>query len=702
AYILQHNPDARDSVEELREIADNLGVNEIHIFDTNGVIIGGTHPEYFGLSFDSGEQISFFKPLLVDRTLELVQDATPNTADGRLVQYSALWSKDGSCIVQIGMDPSTVLHATEKNDLSYIFSLLRTGVGYSLYAVDPNTEQIVGSTHGSDTGKNISELGISMDRLVSGRAFFSYAGQHLSYCLSRQIGESYVIWASPLSDFCQSTLITLLILLAGLLLISLILVHAVTVTVDRNVIDQSRRINEDLRSIQNGNLQTKVNVRDSREFQELSAHINSMVSSLLRSNEKLALSEQVAQQKEELEQQREQLKAALDKAEEASKAKSEFLFNMSHDIRTPMNAIMGFTNLALESGDPEVQREYLKNIEVSSQQLLDLINNILELSRIENHKVIIEDSLVNVDDVFHKLSTILDSDLKKKHLHYLVETDIRHPYMYMDTTHYSQIFLNIVSNSIKYTSDSGRIHVAFRELPGDTPDRCWMETSIEDNGIGMSADFLSHVYETFSREHNSTISGIQGTGLGLAIVKDLVDLMKGTIDIESQQGKGTKVIIRLPHRLGEAPQEEEPETSAEQDDALFRGKRILLAEDIDINAMIATKLLTTKGFTVDRARDGVECLDALLKAEAGYYDLILMDIQMPNMDGYMASRSIRALEDRERASIPILAITANAFKEDCDKAIESGMNGHIAKPLDTAKMFRSIAEALRMKKSPIN
>ncbi len=259
-----------------------------------------------------------------------------------------------------------------------------------------------------------------------------------------------------------------------------------------------------------------------------------------------------------------------------------------------------------------------------------------------------------------------------------MDLDIEHPYMYMDTTHYSQIFLNIVSNAIKYTPHRGAVSISFRELPEAAPDICMLETTVKDNGIGMSDEFLSHAYESFARERTSTASGIQGTGLGLAIVKNLVDLMKGTISIESRQGQGTAVTVRIPHRLGENPAEE---TGIESDFTLFEGNRILLAEDIDINAVIATKLLSGRGFSVERAKDGVECIDMLLKAKEGYYDLILMDIQMPNMDGYKAAQSIRAL-------------TANAFKEDCDRAAEAGMNGHIAKPLDPVKMFHSIAEIL--------
>ncbi len=696
AYILEHNPEARDDVEELRKIAADVEVDEIHIFDTDGVIIGGTHPEYLGYSFDSGEQIGFFKPLLTDKSLELVQETTPNTAEGKLVQYSALWNEDGSFIVQVGMKPSNVLRATKKNELSYIFSLLRTGVGYQLYAIDPDTEKVVGATVVSDVGKDVAEIGIKPEEMESERGFHAKTSQSLQYCLSKKIGENYIVWASPVSGFFQSIQVNELLLLAGLVLISLILVYAVTDTMDRTVIGQIKRINEKLWSIQDGELRTKVDVRDSKEFLELSTHINSMVESLIRSSEKLEMSEKIRTQKEELERQHEQLEIAVKRAEAANKAKSEFLFNMSHDIRTPMNAIMGFTNFALESNDPDKQREYLENIDVSSKQLLDLLNNILELARIENHKIIIEEELVDVRETFHKLCTIFSSDLKKKNLSCTVDVDISHPYLYMDTVHYSQVFLNIVSNAVKYTPDGGAVSLSFKELPGDTEDTCLVETVIEDNGIGMSEEFQAYAYESFSRERTSTVSGIQGTGLGLAIVKDLVSLMNGRVTLKSRQGMGTKVTVCLPHRFKKAPADKKEGEPDSWENLRFDGVHILLAEDIDVNAIIATKLLSSKGCIVERARDGVECVNMLLKANEGYYDLVLMDIQMPIMDGYQAARSIRSFDNVKKASVPILAMTANAFREDCEKAAEAGMDGHIAKPLNAGDMFRKIGEVLKI------
>jgi len=403
---------------------------------------------------------------------------------------------------------------------------------------------------------------------------------------------------------------------------------------------------------------------------------------------------------ERLQRQTVELQKALAAAQYANQAKTTFLNNMSHDIRTPMNAIIGFTNLALESNDADAQREYLKNIAVSSGHLLNLINGILELSKIENQKIELTEELANIDEIYRRLEAMLHIDLEKKHQACTIDLNIRHTYLYMDTTHYSQIILNIISNSIKYTPMDGTITVSCRELPGDTPDACVLETVIQDNGIGMSSEFLAHAYESFSREQTSTVSGVQGTGLGLAIVKNLVDLMRGTIHMESQPGRGTKVTIRTPHRLGDLPKAADLKKPEEIDYGILAGKCILLAEDLDINAIIVTKLLTGKGCTVERAKDGAECVDMMQKADTGHYCLVLMDIQMPNMNGYCAAQAIRALEDRKKAAVPILAMTANAFQEDFDKTIECGMNGHIAKPLEKEKMFRTITEALRKSSMP--
>ncbi len=695
AYILECNPQARYDKDELDKIAAGVEVDEIHIFNSEGVIVGGTHPIYYGMDFDSGEQINFFKPLLTNKSLELIQEITPNTAEGKPVQYSALWSEDRSFIVQVGMSPTTVLRVTEKNELSYIFSLLRTGIGYNLYAIDPDTWTVAGSTTLSDTNKKISEIGLTAEQLSSAKAFHADINGVMFHCFSRQIGGNYIVWAAPLSKFVRSIAASELLLLSGLVLIALILVHAVAGNMDKAVINPIKQINTALRSIQEGDLTTQVAVNDSKEFQEVSAHINSMVASLLQTSQKLEMARQIKSQKEELERQREQLEEAVERAEKANRVKTEFLFNMSHDIRTPMNAIIGFTNLALENQEPELRQHYLKNIDLSSKQLLDLVNNILELSKIENHKTVIEEELANINDVYDRLFTVFNNDLTQKELTYSASLDVTHPCLHIDVTHYTQIFLNIINNAIKYTPTGGTIKVSIKEEPSDVPNTCILETTISDNGIGMSDEFLEHAYESFSRERTSTISGAPGSGLGLAIVKNLVDLMKGTIQIESRQGQGTTVTIRLPHRLGEVCATRDQENSNILDAALLKGKRILLAEDIDVNALVATKILTKYECLTERAKDGVECVSMLLKAKDGYYDPVLMDIQMPNMDGYQATQTIRSFMDREKADIPILAMTANAFQEDREKAIALGMNGHIAKPIDPVKLMHAMANVLK-------
>ena len=403
---------------------------------------------------------------------------------------------------------------------------------------------------------------------------------------------------------------------------------------------------------------------------------------------------------EQFQRQTAELQEALEAAQYANRAKTTFLSNMSHDIRTPMNAIIGYTNFALESADPKVQREYLQQISVSAKHLLGLINQILEFSKIEDRELEINEELADLNEFCRRLETIFKVDMEEKHLTYSIALDVRHTSLYMDDTHSFQVLANIINNAIKYTPEGGTVNVSCKELPGNTPDTCVLETVVRDTGLGMSQEFLTHAFDTFSREQTSTASGITGAGLGLAIVKNLVDLMRGTIQIESALGQGTAVTVRIPHRLGAQTEAKAADAPEEPDHSILAGKRILVTDDIDINAMIVSKLLITKGCAVERAKDGVECVDMVRKADAGYYDMILMDIQMPNMDGYGATRAVRALEDREKAGMLILALTANAFQDDIDKAFASGMNGHIAKPLDAKVLFRKMSEAFYKRRAP--
>ena len=391
---------------------------------------------------------------------------------------------------------------------------------------------------------------------------------------------------------------------------------------------------------------------------------------------------------------KEQMEQAVAEAEEANKAKSTFLFNMSHDIRTPLNSIIGFTELEMQHPDDRVKvAEYRKKVMLASHQLLDILNNILEMSRIENNRVVIEEELTYTKDFFNTWTSVFDGAITKKNLHVTTDCGIIHPYLYVDKTHLSEVYMNVLSNAIKYTPEGGSISLTAREFPGDEPGTCIVEAKVRDTGIGMSEEFLDEIYDRFSRARTSSQCGIQGTGLGMSIAKELITMMHGTIDVKSKLGEGTEVTFRLPHRYGEDPHPDRQEFTPNKLD--FKGKRILLAEDIDVNALLAIEILSLHGFEVDRARDGVECVDMLVHSPADYYDLILMDIQMPNLDGYDATTKIRKLNDPGRSGIPIIAMTANAFKEDQQRALAVGMDAHIAKPIQINHMLATIGRFLR-------
>ena len=394
------------------------------------------------------------------------------------------------------------------------------------------------------------------------------------------------------------------------------------------------------------------------------------------------------------------LQDACRRAEAANGAKSAFLFNMSHDIRTPMNAIIGFTNMLEKNREDEGTFHHcVENIKVSSNYLLNLINNVLDLARIESGKATLDDTAVWNDKQFNNnLVTVFSSELEKKHLTLHRSFEITHHDVYVDTTKLEQIFMNILSNAVKYTPPGGDIYMTVTEVPCEKEGYCCYRTVIEDTGIGMSQEFLPHIFDEFAREKNSTESRIAGTGLGMGITKKMVDLMNGTIEVESELGKGTRVTICLPHRIAS---EAERRIMGEKRDRLvcdlsvFAGKRILLAEDNDLNAEIAIAVLEEAGFAVEHAEDGIICVDMLERREAGYYDLILMDIQMPNMDGYKATGIIRSMKDPRKAAIPIIAMTANAFEEDRKNAFAAGMNGHIAKPVNVNRLYETLAEILK-------
>ena len=389
-------------------------------------------------------------------------------------------------------------------------------------------------------------------------------------------------------------------------------------------------------------------------------------------------------------------KAQLEIANASSAAKTAFLFNMSHDIRTPMNAIIGFTELLEKNLDDQaLARSYIRKIQTSNGFLLSLINNVLEMARIESGKTTLDETYWNAYVFNDSLYAMFDSQMKEKGIEFVRSAQVEHEEVICDETKLREIFLNILSNALKYTPAGGRVTMTLREVASDRTGYAMYQTVIEDTGIGMSEEFLPHLFEEFTRERSSTESRVGGTGLGMPIVKKLVDLMQGTIEVESRIGKGTRFTVTMPHRIAQK-REVRPlkEESAAYDVERFRGKRILLAEDNELNAEIAITILEEAGFEVEHAEDGVICVDMMEKAEPGYYDLILMDIQMPNMDGYRATQTIRSFADPKKAGITIVAMTANAFEEDKQNAYRAGMNLHISKPIIVDELMAALGAIL--------
>ena len=395
----------------------------------------------------------------------------------------------------------------------------------------------------------------------------------------------------------------------------------------------------------------------------------------------------------EKEEQRKVISDALIAAENANRAKTTFLNNMSHDIRTPMNAIVGFTALAESNIDDKEQvQDYLGKISVSSQHLLSLINDVLDMSRIESGKIVLEEDDVHLPDVINDIRTIIQPNIDEKNQDLSVGTaGIVNEDIVTDKMRLNQILLNLLSNAMKFTPEGGAIDFSATEKPSSEEGYTNIEFRVKDNGIGMNEEFKGKIFEAFTREKSSTVSGIQGTGLGMAITKNIVDMMGGTIKVISEEGKGSEFIVDIPCRISDAPKDKEEAPEVKVD---LTGKRILLAEDNEMNQMIATAILEGVGCIVEVAGDGTYAVEKIKDQPAGYYDVILMDIQMPNMDGYQASKEIRALDDPVKANIPIIALTANAFEEDRKVAIEAGMNGHLAKPYDIERMMEMLQSTL--------
>ena len=389
------------------------------------------------------------------------------------------------------------------------------------------------------------------------------------------------------------------------------------------------------------------------------------------------------------------LQIAAENAESANRAKSTFLFNMSHDIRTPMNAIIGYADLASRHlDDPAKLEKYMENIQVCGQNLLMLLNNVLDLARIENDKTEMEYSVSDVDKDFRNCIAMFQNQADSKGQTLTVTTQLPYPYIYADIPHLTEVCTNLVSNAVKYTGAGGTIRCGVTQKPGGKEGWCDTVVTVADNGIGMSQEFQKHIFEPFERERTSTVSKVEGSGIGMGIVKKLVELMGGTVEVESKIGVGSTFTVTIPCRIASEDEIQAKREINPSDQKCLCGTRILLTEDNDLNAEIATELLQEEGCTVDRAKDGVECVDMLEKAANGTYQLILMDVQMPVMNGYDATKKIRRMDDPQKANIPIVAMTANAFSEDKQVALDAGMNDHIAKPINMSVLVPTLRKYL--------
>ena len=397
------------------------------------------------------------------------------------------------------------------------------------------------------------------------------------------------------------------------------------------------------------------------------------------------------------------LEIALKKAEDASLAKTRFLNNMSHDIRTPMNVILGYAQLMeneLKGKDMPETLEHLEKMQQSGNLLLSIINNVLDMARIESGRMELDENYCRIEDVWKSLFAVFDEKAMKKNivLHYAM--NVEHEHVLTDVTKVKEIFVNILSNAIKYTPSGGSIMMSVDELPCDEPGYMIVRNRVSDTGIGMSQDYMTKIFDAFTREQNTTKSKIAGTGLGMSIVRKYVDLLGGTIDVESELGKGSTITVTLKHKIADESYYvkkhiEESGTGSE----ILEGRNILLAEDNDLNAEITEAILERAGIKTERVEDGIQCVNMIEKMPAGTYDMILMDIQMPKMNGYKATQAIRRLPDKDKACIPIVAMTANAFEEDKRDALAVGMNGHIAKPIELDKLLSMLAEVIRQQEN---
>ena len=630
ANLLEMEGRLYQTTEEYRKIAKQLRVDEIHIINTGGCIVAGTNPEYFGYSFSSGEQMGYFKPMLTDKKLSMCQDMVPNTAEGKMMMYAIVWNSSGTAMIQIGITPSRLLAKMNSASVENLVRQMPITSGMNIFLLNATTGKMLATTRQDVL---LYELQDS-DRLGEGKIQEGKRYRSSAKVRGRQqylVYEKYWEYDLAVSYGIFEANQNLIYVAATMFLVLVLSFLVVFYITERSI-------------------------------------------AAIEKNE-------------------EELKQAKEAAERANAAKTGFLSRMSHDIRTPLNGIIGMIEISDRHREDRalVDANRVKE-KVAAKHLLELINDVLEFNKLDEENLQLTKEPFCLKKLWQEIITIVEPRAADKGvlLKYEEQTEGTAAGCVLGSPlHVRQIFINILGNAIKYTDAGGHVlcQVTIKAI-GESRISC--RTVISDNGIGMSTAFLPHLFESFSRENTDEKSVTQGTGLGMSIVKHLVDEMGGTITVESKKGVGTTFTVTL---LFEEPKEQEGKKIEEGDESAdLSGMRVLLAEDNELNMEIAETFLTDAGVQITKAYNGKEEVERYLEQPAGTFDAILTDLMMPVMDGYEAVREIRSSGRADAQSIPIIALTANAFLEDAERVKKEGMNEHLPKPLDVGKMLSVLAK----------
>ena len=630
ANLLEMEGRLYQTTVEYRKIAKQLRVDEIHIFNTSGCIVAGTNPEYFGYSFSSGEQMGYFKPMLTDKKLSMCQDMVPNTAEGKMMMYAIVWNSSGTAMIQIGITPSRLLAKMNSASVENLVRQMPITSGMNIFLLNATTGKMLATTRQDVL---LYELQDS-DRLEGGKLQEGKRYRTSAKISGRKqylVYEKYGEYNLAVSYGILEANQNLIYVAATMFLVLVLSFLVVFYITERSI-------------------------------------------AAIEKNE-------------------EELKQAKEAAERANAAKTGFLSRMSHDIRTPLNGIIGMIEISDRHREDRalVDANRVKE-KVAANHLLELINDVLEFNKLDEENLQLTKEPFCLKELWREIITIVEPRAADKgvRLTYEEQTEGKATGCVLGSSlHVRQIFINILGNAIKYTDAGGHVlcQVTIKAI-GESRISC--RTVISDNGIGMSTAFLPHLYEPFSRENTDEKSVTQGTGLGMSIVRHLVDKMGGTITVESEKGAGTTFTVTL---LFEGPKEQECKKIEEGDQSAdITGMRVLLAEDNELNMEIAETFLTDAGVQITKAYNGKEEVERYLEQPAGTFDAILTDLMMPVMDGYEAARAIRSSGRADAESIPIIALTANAFLEDAERVKREGMNEHLPKPLDVGKMLSVLAK----------